>query len=274
MSDYQYLEGFAALDILVDKVRESILSKFDAHPNEYDPRDVDTVKRQEWAVKRFVLDQKDVEAATHALHESLTWRKTVSIQDMNANHFPREFFDMGILALGEDREGLTVLYIRLKFYKKFSEWQEVFGKLVTFLLYRLDAQARDRQFGVVIDLAGAGLANCDMALMGVITSVLFRHLPLGAKYLWLYDASWIVRPMIGLLLSLVPEKYRNLVKNVSRKDGRELMGESLLPQFMGGSNRVTIDVPPDAPTIEQVAMRLGLGSAQGLRSHCDQVKGL
>jgi len=274
MSEYQFLEGFPALDILVDKVRESILSKFEANTNVYDSRDVENLARSEWAVKRFVLDEKDVEAATSALHESLLWRKSIAINDMRANQFPREFFDMGILALGEDKEGLTVLYIRLKYYKKFSEWQDVFGKLVTFLLYRLDAQARERQFAVVIDLAGASLSNCDIGLMNVITSVLFKYLPLGAKYVWLYEAPWMVRPMLSLFLTLVPEKYRNLVKNVGKKEGREVMGENLLPQFMGGNNRVSIDVPPDAPTIEQVALKLGLGSAHGLRSHCDQVKGL
>src|SRR5690242_10700677 len=59
---------------LIDAVRHNILAKVSKNQDLYDPRDLDRVRENEWAVKRFLLDRKgNVEEATDMLNETLIW---------------------------------------------------------------------------------------------------------------------------------------------------------------------------------------------------------
>lgn len=211
-----------------------------------------------------------IEDVVQSLIECLIWRKSAQVNDLSGKDFPDQLYSSGVTTLGTDGLGVTCVYIRVKLHKKVDPaWSPLIVSFVNYVFEKLDKDMKGRPIGLVIDLSGAGLANFDMENNVQLITLFSKYYPMSCRYLWLYEASWLVRPALMVMLRMIPTKYQKLVKLMDKKQAFELMGIEGLPDFMGGMTKTSMwPVPEDAPSLETVAERLKI-SESGLKKMRD-----
>ena len=83
----------------------------------YHSIDIERVRTEDWQVKRFLLDQPDMDEkkAFDNLCKALQWKKSFGVHDRTDQSFPKEFWELNSVEIyGRDNESLFTL---LPFYQ-------------------------------------------------------------------------------------------------------------------------------------------------------------
>ena len=140
--------------IIVDKVRERLVSEMTAHSDLYDECDLERVRSNDWVIKRFLLVMKgDVENAFVAVRDAMKWRKSYEVNTRTDLDFPLEFYKIGALfSYCEDREGRDVIYFRIKLHKTFPKFSEFLKAFIIHIINKIDAQNGEKGLSFIRNL--------------------------------------------------------------------------------------------------------------------------
>ena len=113
--------------IILDKIRERLVSEMTTHSDLYDECDLERVRSNDWAIQRFLMiNRGDVEKTFIAVRDAMQWRKSFGVNTRTDLDFPLEFYKIGaIFPYCEDKEGRVVIYFRIKLYKYFPKFSEI-----------------------------------------------------------------------------------------------------------------------------------------------------
>ena len=226
-------------EVLMQRIRKQLLERWESAPDSYCAEDVEKLCTNDWSVLRFLIDDcGDVnEKASDAIDACLRWRKEYGVRDMKVTSFPPEFYAIQLFELGMDADnGKTVLYIRANKYKKISELTQQFERFGTFFYEMLDCNLTNSQQRLTffLDLKGVSMDSVDLPVFRHFLYLMFNVYPNMLQEAFVVDVSWILRPIVFLLLKVIPERFKKSVRFVSRSDLNELDSSSV-PEQLGGS---------------------------------------
>ena len=166
----------------VQKLRDTFLStRYERAPDLYDERDIEKVIHNDWTVFRFLLtDQFKFDSALDKLDKCMKWRKEMQMNDRQDSDAPKEFYECGgIFTYNWDREGTTVIFMRIKVNLKVAKLNKYIKDFMTYTIEKVDHQNNENGFVLVFDLTDAGIRNADLDLCSYLITILRFYYPEG-----------------------------------------------------------------------------------------------
>ncbi|RWS08580.1 motile sperm domain-containing protein 2-like protein [Dinothrombium tinctorium] len=260
MSENEMLPGQARnFDISqedIQIVRDRFLLDYKENEALYDHVDVQRVKDDDWSIKRFLFYTKmSTKEAGDLLIKSMRWRKEKGVNQMKASDFPQEFYSIAELhPYVPDKEGIPVMYIRVKLHRALSEWTEVSQNFIIYNIEKIDSEANKAGVGwsIFFDCNGGTLFNVDITLLSFLVETIRANYPSGIIYANVYELPWILRTIYYLARSWIPERYQRLLRLVDKNSVFEVIGKENLPDYLGGTCAVPYDpIVENAPTLKE-----------------------
>lgn len=251
-------------DQQVNDLRARFLADYTTNHDEYNATDVDSIRNSDWPLQRFLAARKcNVEEALKMMLAALKWRKLHSVPSLTSSNFPKEYFQIGgVFTYGKDRNGSTMIILRVKVNKRINEWADLLKKFIAYLVEGEDLKnnAKDgKGITIIFDCAGAGITNVDIDMLSFIVTAMRDYYPYLLSSVLVYELPWILQYVFKLVQTWLPEDHRKLIHLVSHKDINEFVAEEELPDFMGGKNKMSYRLAPkDAPSAEDLAKDIGL----------------
>jgi len=250
-------------DHAIEDVRNRFIAEVQVNRDLFDAKDVDSVKSDEWTVKRYLLQKKgNLDDATKSMIDSMKWRKTMGVMTLKDEDFPQEYYQCGgIFSYGKAKDGSTMIILRVKINKKITEWVDLFKKFIVHLVEDIDRADHDQHKGitVIFDCAGAGLSNVDIDLLQFIVTILREYFPQLLRAVIVHELPWVLQWVFKLVQTWLPEEQRKMIHCVNKKDLSNFIDDDQLPDFMGGTNTMSYQiVPKGVPRAEDLAPTLGL----------------
>ena len=224
--------------LLIQVLRNQVIRRSAESPDKYYWEDVEKIRTSDWAVIRFIPDDslEPIEKISESIDTCLKWRKEYGIREIQLTSFPAEFFAIGLFELGTNADnGKTVIYIRGSKYKKISELTEQFERFGSCLYETLDSSLTSGQHRLTayLDLKGVSLENVDVPTFRHFLDLMFNFFPNILQEAFVVDVSWFLRPIVFLLLKVIPERFTKNVRIVTSKELMQL-DRSVVPEELGG----------------------------------------
>ena len=222
----------------VQQIRSKFLEEYELNPDLYIPKDVIMIQEEDYFIRRFLyINDLVVEPTYEQFRVWMQWRKEIGFEDLTAQKFPIEFYQIGALfPNGTDREGALLLYMRFKVYKRLDIIEQKIKQFLVYNLNQLDYQAKkERGWAVVFDTQGAGVAQVDFDMLLFLFKTIKQYYPWGMKYVCIYELPWILYGGWKITQGLLPQEATRLFRFFNRDNITELIDPEELPDFMGGS---------------------------------------
>lgn len=238
---------------LIQKIRSQMMQRSAESPEDYYPEDLEKINWSDWAVARFIPDDYSgsAEKIIESIDSCLKWRKAYGIREIRLNSFPSEFFTIGLFELGTNADnGMPVIYIRACKYKKISELAEQFERFGSCLYETLDSNPMTGQqrLTAFLDLKGVSLESVDVPTFRHFLDLMFNYFPNILQQAFVVDVSWFLRPIVFLILKVIPEHYTKHVRIVTRSELRSSYDAAGVPEELGGS-LITGPLPPNGSSV-------------------------
>lgn len=248
---------------LVDQLRALMRAEFQIHSDKYAPNHYEEIMNPNSAYTcwRYISHKMgNINEAFELMKSSLSWRKETAIDDLDRSELIKEFWHFTPIPMsGKDREGNCLLYVLGKNYRKPN------GKLKAYIpkfcannLFGWD-RGHDLDLSrlhVVFDVSDTGYRNIDLDFMSWLLSVK-DFLPSRWHRFSVVGIPFIVRPLIHMIISWLPDNYRQLVHlGTFQALVREAIDEDNLPVEVGGtcSESSYKLAPLDAPWASESAV--------------------
>ena len=251
----------------IERVRDCIRSKARECPDNFYPEDIDKFLTDTWSVVRFFPEESLMTTLTESMIDKITlnvihclkWRKDVRIRDIALKYFPQQFFMTGLFNFGVDvKTGKRVIYIRGKQHKKFTELTNEFIQFGSCLFEKIDNDLKGNKVTLFLDLSDVSLESADVVMFRHFLDLMFNYFPSALDQVFIFEASWYLRPLVYFILRVVPEKYAKLVRMISKKDIHDIESSSI-PDLVGGNMKTTsLEVPEGAISLDQFVEEHGL----------------
>lgn len=237
---------------LIQALRNQMMQRSAESPDKYYWEDVEKIRTSDWAVMRFIPDDplEPIEKIVESIDTCLKWRKEYGIREIQLTSFPAEFFAIGLFELGTNAEtGRSVIYIRGSKYKKISELTEQFERFGSCLYETLDGKLMngEERLTAYLDLKGVSLENVDVPTFRHFLDLMFNFFPNILQEAFVVDVSWFLRPIVYVLLKVIPDRFTKNVRIVTSKELTQ-QDASAVPRELGGS-LVTLPLQPTDSTI-------------------------
>lgn len=251
-------------DTLISELRARFLSQSTTNQDQYDEKDIDNIRNNDVILRRFLQAKNaNVDEALKMMITAMKWRKTLGVNNLNEETFPREYYQMGcIFSYGHDLGGATSIIFRIKANKKFADWTELLKKYIVFLIEKENTRFEKNENNgicIVFDCNGAGITNVDLDLLSFIVSTLRDYYPMLLKSVVVNELPWILQYLFKLVQSWLPKEQQQVLHLVSQKDLNQYIASDQLPDFMNGTNDAPYRLcPKTAPAAEELAHKLGI----------------
>lgn len=114
------------LQDLISELRRKLLDNYSECPEDYDPRDVETIKSNDLQIKRFITyNNYNAKQAFIQLNDAMKWRKSQGIKRDYSQIGVEVFRCGGLFIYGSDLQGRPVLYARVKTHVKIPELEKM-----------------------------------------------------------------------------------------------------------------------------------------------------
>ena len=239
-------------------MRKRFLDEVSANPSLYHEIDVNRVKTQEWQVKRFLLDQdNDEDKAFNALVAAMKWKKEYGIHDRTDQYFPKELWELVAVEVnGKDREGRVIQWEAFKNQRTFKELHLVSRQFIAHNLERVDTEAGDAGFILIMDTNGAGISNVDLDLIKFKLTII-EHYPMALKQLLVVDLPWLLNSVMKIIVSFMSPKIKQMVEYTKQAEMSKYIDEQYIPVSLSGK-RDKASYPPNLTPFIEHQKELGL----------------
>ena len=221
--------------------------------------------------RELTKEEKILQNVTDIIIDCLKWRKEFGVNDFKDEDFPIEFYESGILVMGQDSDRTIVVYIRGGKYKKISNgWTPIFLK---FMVHEAEKVIRQlfgdpmnprnppgNKPGIVVDCTGVGMAQVDMTLLLGMLPIFTKYFPQSFSYIWVHELPWICKPVLKLALQVMPSRHARKLRTIDKKGALNEMGPEGIPKFMGGKNPIDpkMEIPETCSNVRDVGSKAGL----------------
>ncbi|KAI1289629.1 hypothetical protein HDE_08325 [Halotydeus destructor] len=220
----------------LDEIKAEVLSECYQHPDKYDSRDVENMKKD----IRYLTAYTDTLTMTHQENvrnalETLQWRKTVKYHDLRVEDIPSECHSyFNIL----ETETVNYIFVQLRKYHKVSQFLELMTNvaIVGFRNFEEIFIVSNKPYVVIIDLAGAGIGNTELPMTMLTMSMMYKYFVGQIGVVHYSNAPFMLKPFTMFLSKLAPSKYAKKLKFCSTSELVQLFGEQSLPRALDGSN--------------------------------------
>lgn len=152
--------------------------------------------------------------ALDLVKKALIWRKTNIEEYLNEEAFVKEFWHYSPFTFpGKDKQGNDILHVRGKDYKKADTiFKDTVFKFCTWLIFEWDREHQHDldQIVAVFDVTDTGFRNMDTAFVSWLIGVL-DFLPSRIAVIYVVGVPMILRPIVRMLISWLPERYRTIL---------------------------------------------------------------
>ena len=270
----------SVIDDMTSCVREQLVDRIlAAAPEEYDQEDLERVQKEDWFLRKFVLDKVEetcktsdywnmgvselldrreaiIEDSVRMCDTSLKWRRENGVNDVSLirSGIPRELFTKQLLLIDEHEKTLT---IRLSLYRAVSEWSDVYERTARFMLEQFARTAK--QGTLIFDLRNVTYRNIDHSIILYLITTYLNHYPQMFSHFVLYEIPWIIKPIARVITALLPDRYAHRIAYCNQATLMHLLRKhhaTELSQFFGGSRVLPIVVPEEAPSVHALGSRL------------------
>lgn len=258
-------------------VRERVFLKMLDTPADYDPLDLERVQKNEWFIKKFVIDKIEevanvpthtsvsinflldhteemVAAAVKMCTSSLKWRKLNEVNDTSGSWIPIELFTKQLILIDEQEKTMT---IRLQVYRTVSEWVDVYERSARYMMEHFEQTVK--QGSLIIDLRNVTYKNIDQHIIFYLINVYLNHYPQMFTHFVLYEIPWLIKPIAKVITMCLPERYRQRVLYCSQGTLLQLLDKNNpndLSEFFGGKRVLPVIIPSDSPSVFALGSKL------------------
>ena len=256
----------------VDQIKPSILYEFNERPQLYHPKDVERIKTSDIFIQRFIDEHQSKKSNNSdeiilLVIESLKWRKSFGLYDIDYRSFPKEIYDCKVFCLGKIGPLEYALYLKARRFRRFDGLQE---RMIQFVLFSFEQLVEQNGDGIKLwlftDASGVGMAQVDFKLLLSGIPIFLKNFPSVAKHSYVYDLSWFLKPVCHMILSCLPAKYGTMMTIVTKSDYWKTVPHELIPDFLGGPVQ-TYHLEPavGAISLEQAMAESGIVSEQQVK---------
>lgn len=239
----------------VEELRALMRAEFETNSEKYAPNHYEEIMNPHSAYTcwRYISHKGGkINEAFELMKASLSWRRESSIDEMDRSELIKEFWHFTPIPVsGQSREGHDVVYVLGKHYRKpHAKLKAFIPKFCANILFGWDRE-HDldlKQMHVIFDVTDTGYRNIDLDFMTWLISVK-DFLPDRWHQFSVVGIPFIVRPLIQLILSWLPENYRRITHLGSfERLVTDAVDAQNLPVEVGGERDETYKLaPPDAP---------------------------
>ncbi|XP_053212540.1 motile sperm domain-containing protein 2-like [Panonychus citri] len=252
---------------LVDKIRSTVMEIYSSEPETFDPIDIERVKTDDWYIKRFLLSQsKNVKSATNMLIDSLKWRKSYGVNQLDLRSFPCEIYRLGAFFVYEhDKQGREVLYVRANLFRRSKDLRPVLVQYGVTIGCQVEKASKN---GVtcVIDFKNLSLAHVDLEIMRIIITTIVNHFPLFVQQFLVCNIPSVLQMISSLVINLIPSSGRNTLTFVKPEDLTKYIDSDKIPDCLGGTCKKPWKgsgvVPNGCPNFLEFAKQIGWTNQQ------------
>lgn len=264
--------------VTVSDVRVQVLNEMAKNRDKFYASDFNRIETNDWFIQRHILDAEDGQIMAHTSSVShslsvanvsrqilsmLMWKREVNIHD--TSKFAAEFFGAGILSFGRDPQfNQLYLYIRGGLLKSVPGWTDVFVSFVCYIINLLETERLlpGEKLSVIVDCSGVGTSTLDVGLVFKMLPILLKYYPSACLKYTIHELPWFFRPLLAVILKLVPSKYQKILQLSTKKNVHDLFNIDTLPYYMGG-NMVPdmFDVPDGTASISELASRFNISKS-------------
>lgn len=234
-------------DNLHIQLRNNFFENLEKNGNhdDYEEIDLDRLRNDDHYCRRFILHKKgDFNLALAMVHESLKWRKSFGVKDVNQASIPIEFFQAkAVFPYNTDKEGNPIIMILVRYHKKAPEFAEALRKFVIYWVELMEEQTNGGQMTVIMSCAGAGLSNLDLDLIKFLITLFRSYYPHSLAHILIFEMPWILNPAWKIIKAWLPEDFVDKIKFVNKVTLQDYVSEDNLPVDMGGTNTTEYEPP-------------------------------
>jgi hypothetical protein len=107
---------------------------------------------------------------------------------------PIEFFRAGaVYHLGEDKNGLPVIYFRAKTVLRIKKLQPILHLMAINIINKIDNETNGKGFVCVMDLHEVGVKNADLDMIQFVINILRKYFPLAISRLIVCNTPWYLK---------------------------------------------------------------------------------
>lgn len=191
---------------------------------------------------RYILhSQRKPDVAVKLMRDTLIWRHENQVDDIDSAEMVKEFWHFTpIVKCGKDKAGNSVYYIVGKNYRKpDSSLRQIIRRFTLSILFGWDKQHRDsfKKMTIIFDVSDTGFQNIDLEFMSWLVGIR-DNLPARIANLYVIGIPILIRPIVKLIISWLPENYSSLVHCGTYDDLiKSNIEDQELPVEVGGTNQ-------------------------------------
>lgn len=187
----------------------------------------------------IIYNDLDIDKAVESMMKALVWRKENNIKDLNDKLFIKEFWHWAPIGFtGKSREGHDVMFVVGKRYRKPDPiCKHMIRNFVMHMIWKWDKEHRKdlSQMVLVFDTTSTGYSNIDLDFTAWLTTIV-DYLPARIAAVYVVGIPFMVRPLIKLIISWLPERFRRLIHCGSFDElVRANIDDDAIPVDVGGT---------------------------------------
>lgn len=204
----------------------------------------------------IIYNDLNSEKSVEVMKKALVWRKENKVADLDDKMFVKEFWHWAPIGFtGKSKEGHDVMFVVGSQYKKPDQvFRQTIRNFVTHMIWKWDRIHRKdlSQMVLVFDTTNTGLSNIDLDFTAWLAT-LVDYLPARIAAVYVVGIPFIVRPLIKLIISWLPERFRRLIHCGSFDElVRGNMDDNTIPVDVGGTCDESYRISPiEAPWLEE-----------------------
>ncbi|XP_015789871.1 motile sperm domain-containing protein 2 [Tetranychus urticae] len=219
-------------------IRSMFAKEYESHPELYDECDHRKVMEKDFWVSRFMADPSEsVEDSYEKLRSTMEWRRSFGVNSFDPFTIPKEIYQIAALIPYEkDRQGRPTLYIRGKIHRKIEQLEDKIKHYLVNVIEQLDSAKESRESWIIIlDASDANFFNTDLDMIMFLFGTLRNRYPRGVATALLYGLPWLLGAFANMVISFLPSDSVAKIKFGGKKELNELIDESNLPDWLGGT---------------------------------------
>ena len=214
----------------------------------------------DWQVKRFYVatratapaknEVQMVQMTVDSILQNLMWRKREKMNEITERDFPQELGRANLLGFGVTPCGRNILYLNTKVYRRVPEYTSHFQTFGRTVIERIDKSLKGNRLTLFLDLSHLALVNADVAFLKYFLCLLTYEYPLALEQTLIYSPPWYIKPIISMVISVLPSKLTKNIAVLDRESAVKLLTLQGMPEGAGGQLRTELTAPKEAITMD------------------------
>ena len=188
------------------------------------------------------LSEESVAKMASSIVSTLKWRASYKINSTRAEDFPSAFRVCNpFVACVKHHNGDTVILVQdnSKHEKISNEWNCLIERYWIYFTEQVTSQYFNQGKDVLylMDFTNFGCKNLDSSLCLSFYDIIGKHYPRITLENNAIDMPWYAKPVMKLVLKILPASISSNFKTISRKELASRLGDQCLPESLGGENK-------------------------------------